>query len=65
MTDTVRQHGGNSYSIGYGEVGSLFMIVTDLGNYCIDLRFPEGAENALFASLSRSALAPTQPPVEC
>jgi hypothetical protein len=41
------------------------MLVTDLDDYCIDRRFPERAENALFATLSRSALVPTQLPVEC
>jgi len=41
------------------------MIVTDLDDYCIDGRFPERAENVLFSTLSRSALAPTQIPVEC
>jgi len=41
------------------------MIVTDLDDYCTDRRFPEREENTPFVTLSRSALAPTQPPVEC
>lgn len=41
------------------------MIVTDLDDYCNDRWFQEGAENVLFAILSRSSLAPTQSPVDC
>jgi hypothetical protein len=65
VNDTVTQHCGRNYSIWHGEVGSSFMIVSDLDDYCIDRRFLERAENALFAILSRSALASTQSPLEC
>jgi len=36
VTDTVRQHGGSTYSVWHGEVGRSFMIVTDFDDYCFD-----------------------------